>query len=60
MSFNYKDGYLYCEDLRVKDIQEEVPYSPFYLYSLAQIEANYYVAYQKALDGYQRYSSVMQ
>lgn len=50
MSFNYKDGYLYCEDLRVKDIQEEVPYSPFYLYSLAQLEANY-TAYQKALDG---------
>lgn len=49
MSFNYKDGYLYCEDLRVKDIQEEVPYSPFYLYSLAQLEANY-TAYQKALD----------
>ena len=41
MSFHYKDGYLYCEKLRVKDIQEQVPYSPFYLYSLAQLEANY-------------------
>ena len=41
MSFHYNDGYLYCEDLKVKDIQEEVPYSPFYLYSLAQLEANY-------------------
>ena len=50
MSFHYKDGYLYCEKLRVKDIQEEVPYSPFYLYSLAQLEANY-AAYQKALEG---------
>ena len=50
MSFNYKEEYLYCEDLKVKDIQEEVPYSPFYLYSLAQLEANY-TAYQKALDG---------
>lgn len=50
MSFHYNDGYFYCEDLKVKDIQEEVPYSPFYLYSLAQLEANY-TAYQKALDG---------
>ena len=50
MSFHYKDGYLYCEKLRVKDIQEQVPYSPFYLYSLAQLEANY-TAYQKALEG---------
>lgn len=50
MSFHYNDGYLYCEDLRVKDIQEEVPYSPFYLYSLAQLKANY-AAYQDALDG---------
>ncbi len=50
MSFHYKDGYLYCEKLRVKDIQEEVSYSPFYLYSLAQLKANY-IAYQKALEG---------
>jgi len=50
MSFHYKDGYLYCEKLRVKDIQEQVAYSPFYLYSLAQLQANY-AAYQKALEG---------
>jgi len=50
MSFHYKDGYLYCEDLKVKDIQNEVPYSPFYLYSLTQLEVNY-AAYQKALSG---------
>ncbi len=50
MSFHYKDKYLYCEKLKVKDIQEEVPYSPFYLYSLAQLEANY-AAYQNALSG---------
>ena len=50
MSFHYKNGYLYCEELSVKDIQEQVPYSPFYLYSLAQLEANY-AAYQKALEG---------
>lgn len=48
MSFHYKDGYLYCEKLRVKDIQEQVPYSPFYLYSLAQLETNY-AAYQLSL-----------
>ena len=50
MSFAFKDGYLYCEDLRVKDIQEEVPESPFYLYSLAQLTANY-TAYESALKG---------
>ena len=50
MSFHFKDGYLYCEKLKVKDIQDEVPYSPFYLYSLAQLEANY-TAYQDALAG---------
>ena len=50
MSFHYKDGYLYCEKMRVKDIQDQVSYSPFYLYSLAQLEANY-AAYQKALEG---------
>ena len=50
MSFHYKNGYLYCEELSVKDIQEQVPYSPFYLYSLTQLEANY-AAYQHALEG---------
>lgn len=50
MSFHYKDGYLYCEQMRVTDIQEQVPYSPFYLYSLAQLEANY-AAYRDALTG---------
>ncbi|MCY4402488.1 MAG: diaminopimelate decarboxylase [Candidatus Poribacteria bacterium] len=50
MGFHYKDGYLYCEELKVKDIQEEITYSPFYLYSLAQLEENY-AAYQTALTG---------
>ena len=50
MSFYYKDGYLYCEELKVKDIQEKLPYSPFYLYSLKQLEENY-TAYQNALSG---------
>jgi diaminopimelate decarboxylase len=50
MSFHFKDGYLYCEALRVKEIQEQVPESPFYLYSLKQITENYR-NYKSALDG---------
>ena len=50
MNFHFKDGYLYCEKLRVKEIQEQLPHSPFYLYSLAQLEANYR-AYGNALEG---------
>ena len=50
MSFHYKNGYLYCEDLKIKAIQQKVPSSPFYLYSLAQLEANY-AAYAHALEG---------
>ena len=50
MSFAFKDGYLYCEGLRIKDIQAQVPESPFYLYSLAQVTANY-KAYESALEG---------
>ena len=50
MSFHFKDGYLYCEELKIKDIQEQVPESPFYLYSLDQITSNY-KAYESALEG---------
>ena len=50
MNFHFKEGYLYCEKLQVKAIQEQLPHSPFYLYSLAQLEANYR-AYENALDG---------
>ena len=50
MSFHVKDGYLYCDGLRIKEIQEQVPHSPFYLYSLNQITANY-KAYEAALKG---------
>jgi len=50
MSFHLKDGYLYCEELKIKDIQEQVPESPFYLYSLDQITSNY-KAYESALEG---------
>jgi len=41
---------LYCEGLRVTDICARLQRSPFYLYSLAQIDANF-DAYEKALVG---------
>jgi len=41
-------GYLCCEKLRVKDIQNQVPESPFYLYSKTQLTQNY-KAYEDAL-----------
>ena len=50
MEFHFKDGYLYCEKLKIKDIQDQIPESPFYLYSLTQITENYN-AYQTALEG---------
>ncbi len=50
MNFHFKDGYLYCEKLKIKDIQDQIPESPFYLYSLTQIRGNYN-AYQAALEG---------
>jgi diaminopimelate decarboxylase len=49
-NFHIDKDYLYCERLRVKDIQERIPESPFYLYSLSQIEHNY-KAYASALAG---------
>ena len=50
MNFHFKDGYLYCEKLKIKDIQDQISASPFYLYSLTQITENY-SAYQTALEG---------
>ena len=41
MSFYFQDGYLYCDKLRVKDIQTQISESPFYLYSKQQITTNY-------------------
>jgi diaminopimelate decarboxylase len=43
MAFTFKDDVLYCEDLSVRDIQDRVPDSPFYLYSLARLRRNYLV-----------------
>eukprot|EP00871_Galdieria_phlegrea_P005904 jgi/Galph1/800/GphlegSOOS_G5458.1 len=45
-----KQGYLYCEDLRVADIQKQVSSSPFFLYSKAQLLRNF-EAYQQATVG---------
>ncbi len=50
MNYYFNDNYLYCEKLKIKDIQEQVQESPFYLYSLKQIKENY-EAYVSALDG---------
>jgi diaminopimelate decarboxylase len=48
-SFFYQDGYLNCEDLKVKDILEGVQHDLFYLYSAGQIRKNY-TAYTTALE----------
>lgn len=45
-----EDGALYCDEIKVDDIRNMVPYSPFYLYSKQVIEANF-TSYQKALEG---------
>ncbi|MGC9394607.1 MAG: diaminopimelate decarboxylase [Anaerolineae bacterium] len=50
MSFYIRDDYLYCEGIKVKDIQDAVKDSPFYLYSAAQLQANV-AAYTTALAG---------
>ena len=50
MSFHIRDHYLYCEGIRVKDLQNAVHDSPFYLYSAAQLRANV-AAYAGALTG---------
>ena len=50
MNFHFKDGHLCCDGLRIKEIQDQISESPFYLYSLNQITANY-KAYATALDG---------
>ncbi|XP_065868261.1 diaminopimelate decarboxylase 2, chloroplastic-like [Euphorbia lathyris] len=44
------DGFLYCENLKVQDIMENVEKRPFYLYSKPQITRNF-EAYKDALEG---------
>ncbi|RQV96049.1 diaminopimelate decarboxylase, partial [bacterium] len=50
MGFQFKAGYLNCEEVRVKDIQNQISGSPFFLYSLKKIKENYQ-AYITALEG---------
>ncbi|KIY98180.1 diaminopimelate decarboxylase [Monoraphidium neglectum] len=45
-----EDGYIYCDNLKVDDIRQQVQESPFYLYSRDRIASNY-AAYQAALAG---------
>ena len=49
MTFRFEDGYLFCEDLRVKSIFENVEKTPFYLYSLKALHDNH-SAYVEALS----------
>lgn len=44
------DGYMTCESVRIRHIQDSLETSPAYIYSKAQIENNY-KAYQQALQG---------
>ncbi len=41
-----EDGFLYCDSLRVEDIRQQVPESPFYLYSRDRVTHSY-TAYAK-------------
>jgi len=50
MGFYYQNSFLYCENLKVKDIQNQVHHSPFYLYSANEIKKNF-LSYGSALKG---------
>ncbi|MDI6687755.1 MAG: diaminopimelate decarboxylase [Desulfobacterales bacterium] len=50
--FNYRDNELYCEDVPVKKIAEEVG-TPFYLYSHATLK-RHFMAFNEAFDGTRR------
>lgn len=41
MAFHSKNGELFCEALKVRDIITRVSETPFYLYSLAELRRNY-------------------
>eukprot|EP00741_Cyanophora_paradoxa_P022655 tig00021493_g21880.t1 len=46
-----ESGYLYCEDVRIKDMMDKVEETPFYVYSKKQITENF-MAYQEALKDF--------
>ncbi|QDZ25519.1 diaminopimelate decarboxylase [Chloropicon primus] len=48
--YSKDDGFVYCDDVRVKDVRQQVPESPFYLYSKNQLTENFQ-AYSDALSG---------
>lgn len=48
--FNYRDGYLYAEDLAVKELAEEFG-TPLYVYSRATLE-RHFQAYDQPLQGH--------
>eukprot|EP01018_Ginkgo_biloba_P007435 Gb_31298 [translate_table: standard] len=45
-----KDGFMYCEGVRLQDVLDTMERRPFYLYSKAQITRNF-EAYNTALEG---------
>lgn len=45
-----RDGFMYCEGVRLQDVIDTMERRPFYLYSKPQITRNY-EAYEKALKG---------
>ncbi|XP_057861005.2 diaminopimelate decarboxylase 1, chloroplastic [Cryptomeria japonica] len=45
-----RDGFMYCEDVRLQDVLDRMERRPFYLYSKPQISRNY-EAYEIALQG---------
>uniref|UniRef100_A0A0D6QYP7 diaminopimelate decarboxylase n=1 Tax=Araucaria cunninghamii TaxID=56994 RepID=A0A0D6QYP7_ARACU len=45
-----RDGFMYCEGVRLQDVLDMMERRPFYLYSKAQITRNYQ-AYEAALQG---------
>lgn len=45
-----EEGYMVCEGVRIRTLQEDLFTSPFYVYSKSQLVANY-KAYQEALEG---------
>lgn len=46
--FNYRNDYMYCEDVSVSEIAQEVG-TPFYLYSHATLR-HHFLAFQKAFE----------
>lgn len=45
-----EDGYMTCENVRIRDIQNDMDTSPMYIYSKEQL-VNNYKAYEEALKG---------